>query len=423
MMARLEKPSWVAGTQRWVFVLLAWSLPLSLFGMQVGMILGALCVLGWVVWTRFAGFRSPLDVAFLTLLAAVFWSLLPAVRGIENFQATASFWVWFTFFVAYHGLDSKQTLRLAVHGLLVLSVAAAAFGIFQSFTGLYPLGDVIHSGQDTQLEPVGGESGLYTAVGFFKTRVTFAHMLLFPFCWLAALALQPLKWRVRLLLFVGLCVVGIGMVCTWRRTAPVAGIVALLGLIWVQIRNRKMRWIATGLAAVVVVVLCVGLAPGLVQRIQKSFLGGGDWGRMTIYQTALDMASERPVTGFGFGSFQQEARPRVEARLAEMGRTRFSGKLTWAHNDLLTFWAECGILGAFAFCLLLVAYFLAMRRGISKIPEDDHWLRGFARGSAAAVAVFMLTGIFHDHFFHGAELGFVLWFTLGASLAAVREEA
>ena len=199
------------------------------------MILGALGVLGWAIWTRFTGFRSPLDIAFLTLLAAVFLSLLLAARGIENFRVTASFWVWFTFFVAYHGLDSEKTLRLAVHGLLVLSVAAAAFGIFQSVTGFYPLGDVIHSGQVTQLEPVGGKSGLYTAVGFFKTRVTFAHMLLFPFCWLMALALQPLKWRVRLLLLVGLIIVGIGMVCTWRRTAPVAAVVAVLGLLWVQI--------------------------------------------------------------------------------------------------------------------------------------------------------------------------------------------
>jgi hypothetical protein len=56
------------------------------------------------------------------------------------------------------------------------------------------------------------------------------------------------------------------------------------------------------------------------------------------------------------------------------------------------------------------------------VPPEDHWLRGFLQGSAAAVAVFLLGGMFHDHFFHGAELGFVLWFTLGASLWAVKEE-
>ena len=306
--------------------------------------------------------------------------------------------------------------------MLILSVAAAAFGIFQTFTGLYPLGDIIHSGVPPQLEPIKGESGRYTAVGLFATRVTFAHMLLFPFCWLAALALQPLSWRLRLLLALGLVVVGVGMLCTWRRTAPVAGMLALLGLLWVQLRAGRLRWIVTGLAALAVIGLCVGLAPGLMHRVQKSFLGGGDWGRMTIYQTALDMASERPTTGFGFGNFQREARPRIERRLAAMGRTRFSGKLTWAHNDLLTFWAECGILGALAFCFLFVAYFLAVRRGIEKIPDEDHWLRGFVRGSVAAVSVYLLTSMFHDNFFHGAELGFVLWFTLGASLAAVKEE-
>jgi len=416
-----KKPSWVAAIQRWALILLAWSLPVSLFGMQLGMIIGAVGVLAWGIRTRFAGFRSPLDAAFLALLAAVGLSLLMAPRGAESFRAATSFWVWLTFFVVYHGLDSQKTLRWAVHGLLILAVAAAAFGIFQTFTGLYPLGDIIHSGVVTQLEPIKGEPGRFTAVGFFTTRVTFAHMLLFPFCWLAALALQPLRGRVRLLLLAGLVVVGIGMVCTWRRTAPVAGLVALLGLLWVRIRAGRLRWIVTGLAAAALIGALVMLAPGLVQRLQKSFLGGGDWGRMTIVQTALDMASERPTTGFGFGNFEREARPRIEKRLAAMGRTRFSGRLTWAHNDLLTFWAECGILGALAFCFLFVAWFLAVRRGIRRIPDDDHWLRGFVHGSVAAVAVFLATGMFHDHFFHGAELGFVLWFTLGASLAAVRE--
>lgn len=420
MNGRLQKPSWLAGGQRWALILFAWSLPVSLFGMQAGMILGAIGVLGWGVWTRFSGFRSPLDAPFLTLLAAVFLSWGIATPGAGSLRSVGSIWVWLTFFVVYHGLCSKKTLRLAVHGLLVLSAAAAAFGIFQSLTGLYPLADVFHPGAGVQLEPI-GESGRYTAVGFFRTRVTFAHLLLFPFCWLTALALQPLKWRVRLWLLVGLCVVGVGVLCTWRRTAPVAGMAAVLGLIWARLPRGKTRWIATGLAMVLAVALGVGLAPGLMKRIQGSFAGGGDWGRMTIMQTALDMASERPVTGFGLGSFRQRAQPRIEQRLGEMNRSRFPAKITWAHNDLLTFWAECGMAGAFAFCLLFVAYFLALRRGLRAIPQQEHWLRGFVHGSAAAVAVFLLTGVFHDHFFHGAELGFVLWFTLGASLAAVRE--
>jgi O-antigen ligase len=421
MTGRLEKPSWLAGTQRWVLVLFAWSLPVSLFGMQAGMILGALGVLFWGVWTRFAGFRSPLDVPFLALLAAVLLSLGTAAEGVGSFRAATSFWVWFTFFSVYHALDSQRTLRLAVGGLLVLSVAAAAFGLFQSLTGLYPLAEVIHSGSGAQLEPI-GESGRYTAVGFFTTRVTFAHVLLFPFCWLTALTLQPLKWRVRLPLLLGLCLVGLAVLCTWRRTAPVAAAVAVLGLLWARLPRGKLRWAVTGLAAVLVVALAVGLAPGLMKRISGSFAGGGDWGRMTILQTALDMASERPSTGFGFGSFSRRAPPRIKERLDEMGRSRFSGKITWAHNDLLTCWAECGMLGAFAFVFLFVAYFLALRRGMRAVPPEDHWLRGFLQGSAAAVAVFLLGGVFHDHFFHGAELGFVLWFTLGASLWAVKEE-
>jgi O-antigen ligase len=410
----------MTGSMSVMMVFFAWSLPVSLFGMQAGVIAGSVMVLGWGLATRFADFqKSPLDLSFITLLAAVGLSLLLVPDGPESFRSATSFWVWAAFFVVFHGVTTERSLRLSVNGLLILSVLVAAFGVYQSYSGHYPLGETIHSQATVLLKPAFGEADRYCAVGLFSSRVTFANMLLFPFCWLGALLLEKYSLKVRLLLLAGAALLWIAMNCTWTRAAPLAAILAAVGLVWTRIRRGRTRLIVTAVVLVAIVGAAVVLAPGLLARAKQTFSGKRDWGRLTIWHTALDMASMRPATGFGYGNFERAAAPLIDAKVAEMKEKRFAGQLTWAHNDLLTFLAECGIFGAFAYCWLFVAYFLAGGRVLKKIPPENRWLRGFLRGSMTGVLAFLVTCVFHDNFFHG-ELAFILFFTMGASLAVAR---
>jgi O-antigen ligase len=177
---------------------------------------------------------------------------------------------------------------------------------------------------------------------------------------------------------------------------------------------RRIGLSALGLAALVSVLF----VPAISSRLSKSFAGKKDWGRLAIWHAALDLAAERPLTGIGYGNFQRDAVPHVERRANEMGAKRFMGVYAWAHSNPLTFLAETGGLGLLAFCWIFVAYYLAARRTLLRV-RDDPLLRGFLRGSMAAVAGFLLVGLFHDTFFDG-EVIFSLWFTLGASLAVGR---
>jgi O-antigen ligase len=414
----VHKPAFVAKMSRWSLFIFAWSLPISLFGMQVGMLLGFVIVIGWWMIAKFEGFkRSPVDGPFLVMLVAVGLSWLLAPVDVSSFRMAASFWVWFTLYMVYYCLDQEKTLNMALMGILILSVAVAAFGVFQSFSGLYPIGKLIHSRSEEILSPAFGSPQRYMAVGLFTSRVTFGHLLIFPFCWLSALILERFSWRHKLLIGLGIIIILAGIVCSWSRSALAAAVLAGMGLFMFSLRSNKQRLIGLGVLACVFGTGIV-LAPSLTARLTKSFSGNKDWGRLMIWQAGLDMVSKEPASGYGYGNFYDVAQPIIEQKVEKMGAKRFAGRLTWSHNDLINMFSQTGVVGAFGYCWLFVAFFFSSTRGLRRVPLELAKLRGFVKGSIAAVLVFLVTSMAHDHFFH-PELSFILWFTLGATLAVV----
>jgi O-antigen ligase len=400
----------------WAALALAWSLPVSLFGMQVAAIAGGLLVVWGVARHRGAALPpGPLDLPMLALLGAYALSLLLAPRPPTSFQTATSFWVMSACLVARAGLARSADLRRALIGLLGLGALAGLFGLLQCLTGLYPGASLMHPQVAAPLQPAPGAPGLFGAVGLFFSRLTFAHALLFPLCWAAALALWPPTPRWRLPCALAALACAAGLAASFTRAAWLAGALALLGLGLTRLRaGRSRRWILGTLLALLV----AGAAalPSLPARLSGAFQGSHDWGRLALWHTALDLAAERPLTGVGYGNFQRDAASRIEARRLEVGSPRFPGTVAWAHSHVLTFLAETGLLGLAAWVWLLLAYFRAARARLRSGAGGDPLRAAFLRGSLAAVAAFLVVGLAHDAFFDG-EVAFALWFCLGASLA------
>jgi O-antigen ligase len=412
---RVPSEAW-QGAMGWSALLLAWSLPVSLFGMQAGVLLGGLGLsLGLAVFGRGVWRPSALDAPMLGLLAAYGLSLLLAPRPPTSFQTATSWWVMLAFFVARTGMASPAALRRALVGLLALACLTALFGVFQSLSGSYPLAGWLHPQVAEPLRPAPGAPGLFGATGFFFSRLTFAHVLLFPLCWSLALALWPpsARWRGFAWTAAGLCLMGVG--ASFTRSALVAAAVAGLGLAFFRLPpGWPRRLFGGGLIALLALGwLALPVLPG---RLGESFSGSRDWGRLAIWHTALDLAAERPLTGIGYGNFQRDAAPGLEQRRREVGAARFPGTLAWAHSQVLTFLSETGWLGLTAWCWLWVAYVRAARRRLRAGAGGDALRATFLRGSLAALAAFLVVGLSHDAYFDG-EVAFSLWFCLGASLA------
>ncbi len=412
---------WPATVRRVIVLALAWSLPISFSGMQGAVILGAGLLLVWTVAARGRNLApTPMDRAVLWLLAAIGLSLLLAPRPPVSFQTATTFWVLVAFYVTYFLLDDAKTLKRAIVGLVSFACVASVFGIYQSVSGHYPLGETLHPHfpRDLLLKPAPGGPGMYGAVGFFYTRIMFSDVLVFPICWVAALGLEIRRWPVRLLLAGAGVVLLAGLAATWTRAPPVAVLAALLVMFVTGLRRgwpRRLGW----LALVGSIGVFIAVVPLLPAKFSNAFSGKKDWGRLAIWQTGLDLASEKPLTGIGYGNYRRDAAGPIDGRCKQMKVRRFHVDLMRAHSNLLTFLAETGALGALGFCMLFIAYFRAARRRLARLAEDQRFLRGFVRGSMAAVGAFLLYGVLHDPFFR-AEVIFTLCFTMGASLAVDR---
>jgi O-antigen ligase len=403
-------------TAKAALLLFAWSLPASLFGMQAGAGLMALALLASFLARKERPAASALDLPIAFLVAAILLSLLFSPGGPASFRTATSFWVSATYFLVWRALrgDDGKLLKLAVNGALVLAGAACLLGLGQALSGSYPAFQLMHPAMDEskRLVPISGQPA---AVGFFFSRLTFAHVMLFMFSWSFSLALEKALGKKRLVYLAAAVAAAAGIFAAQARTAWLALVFSALGLcFW---RWPKRRPAIAGLA--VLAILAGLFLPGPAARLRQSFSGGRDWTRLVLWKSALELATKNPLTGVGYGNFQRDAAPLVERLSREAGKKRFAGVLAWAHSNPLTFLAETGALGLTAFCMLFVAYFRRVRLALKKTVDPPDWAAAFVRGSAVAVGAFLIVGLFHDNFFDG-EVAFNLWFTLGASLAACR---
>jgi O-antigen ligase len=213
-------------------------------------------------------------------------------------------------------------------------------------------------------------------------------------------AMTALLWarqRRNLWLLAGvILVLWIGLAQTFSQSsflALLAGLAVLAAIRW------SWRWtLAAVLVGLVGAVLVVTLVGG------KGF-DPGRWnvdtsGRADLVQGGVDLFSERPLWGYGSGSFQH-------AYAAHRKDTK--APVTVSHTEPITVAAEQGLIGLFFYVALVVVALWAMTAG----------LRGRRAGRAAALAAFVAL-LVHTMSYAGFFEDPITWVLLavGAALAS-----
>lgn len=180
---------------------------------------------------------------------------------------------------------------------------------------------------------------------------------------------------------------------SWIALAAAASVTALLTL-----PPRARRWAG----ALVLVLVLVGTPVAA-----STLAGNGPTGRADIVRTGLALASERPVLGWGMGTFEEAAR----ARALERG-DRDPGLLA-SHTTPVTVFAELGVLGAFAYLTLLTSAAVtvlarwrqtsgpaaaARRAGVTG-PSPTGWPEGAVIWAGAALAALVAHSLLYAGFF------------------------
>ena len=216
----------------------------------------------------------------------------------------------------------------------------------------------------------------------------------------AAIALNTGSRRMRLIAL-ALGALGFAAILANRQLTSAAALaVGLCVLAAVRWRARRLV-IGSGIL-LVVALAAAAIAP--VRAVTWEMLPRADvetWQRLTTFRlgawaAALEMTGERPLTGFGPGSFAAESQRQrfaLEVRLKQrLALPETASTFTQAHQEFLQLAAECGLptLAAAAAALVLLLLRLLRRARTPGAVEPLLLLAVLVTGSMAALAWFPL---------------------------------
>jgi putative inorganic carbon (hco3(-)) transporter len=196
-------------------------------------------------------------------------------------------------------------------------------------------------------------------------------------------------------------VLWIGLMPTYSQSsliALLAGLAVLAAIRWGQPR-WTLAVVAVGCLGAAIVVLGAG---GKVDLGRLNILTGG---RANLVEGGLELFSERPLQGYGSGSFQRAYREHREDRDVPVSES---------HTEPVTVAAEQGLIGLLAYFALVLVALRTLSRGI--------WSGGAARVAVLAAFVALLVHTLAYAGFFDDPITWVL-LAIGASLAHARPAA
>ena len=225
-------------------------------------------------------------------------------------------------------------------------------------------------------------------------------------------AMSALLWaRDRRTLGLLTALVGIlwlGLVPTFSQSsfaALLAGLAILASLRW------SWRWTLGAVAVIATLGVVVVLFAGGVSKLSPDRLNVDTGGRANLVSGGADLFAQRPVWGYGAGSFPRAYREHVATRKVPV---------SVSHTEPVTVAAEQGLIGLLAYVTLLLVALWAMGSGLFGIdtPSDSA-----ARAAVLAAFVALLVHTMAYAGFFEDPIAWVL-LALGAGLASVpvREE-
>ena len=375
-----------------------WSWALFLVGGAVGTTLpGQLFLLASKVWARVKlraapvqdhPFRSPAptEVVFLRLgrafLVATLISAAFSKKPTMALAISAGFALLF-FVVALGTKDVVGALgpevpRRLVDWILIAGVVGALYGIYLVQVRGFSRAEGWSAGPN-------GFGGLCSLLAIFAIG--------------ASVEARKVSWR-----FVTIPVFLAAMAFSLSRGSWMGFIVSVIvfGVLLALSKRRGSRYVKwTALFLLIILVVTSALAaskPPIRNRAMSAFSLARNMDRILIWQTALEMIKDRPLTGVGGGVF-----PLVYHEYSVAGERR--AEISFAHNLPLHILAEFGILGFIPFFAMIG---LAVVRGWKVARVSSPLIMATYSGFIGTLAHELV-----DNIAIGMNFGGLFWFLIG----------
>lgn len=383
--------------------------------------LGLLWMARWWATGRLAA-ATPMDVPILGILAllpvslyaSTDWSLsLPKAYGIILGVAI--------FYAVVSAIDTNGKLKLAIVGLILLSVAVSLLGLVGAdwlSAKLFSLPQVYELLPRLVREvPRSIAGGIHPNIvgGALTFFIPFQASLLWAgwefktlqFITNARLAGILRVWSRPVLIF-SLALTFFTLLLTQSRGSLAGVAVGILALaLW---NDRRFLWVIPLAALGLFVMVQVFGGGNLAEFMSRIDTRGGVTlqGRMEAWQRAIYMIQDFPFTGIGIGTFDPVAHILYPFFLVGP-----DVQIPHAHNMLLEVAVDLGIPGLVFYVALLSGFAISAWR---VYQEADRLLRVLIVGLACGMVAHQVFGIM-DAFMLGTKLGAVMWVYLGLAAA------
>ncbi len=336
------------------------------------------------------------DLRWLERLLALYVVLyaLQAVysHGFQTaLQQTVFFYVPFTLlFCLLRRVDwTPELLRTCLVLVVGLAVVFAGIGFVEYATK--------HLLLNPKLVATNNTHTYFTVNSVFFDPDIFGRFLALVMILLAAVLLQSRRQREQVATVVILAILWGGLVLTLSRSslgALLVGLGILAALRW------SVKW-ALIAAAVVIAAGAIAIAISPKTFGLNQGLNGASSGRASLVTSGLDMLADRPLWGYGSGSFVDQYRRRNPGT---------SQTLAASHTIPITIAAEQGLIGELPYLALVIVAAVMLLRG-----SRSDWTR-------AAVAAAFLALVFHTMLYADFLEDPVAWALLGVGAALAVDE-
>lgn len=386
-----------ARVARWGVYVFAAFAPVSIVAYEVGWGLAFLGAVAALALGAFRYRRTPLDLPLALFLATELISVAFSQDRAQSLRSLRGEWILLTFPLFAQAIRDARQLRRAYAVLAVSATVIAVYAIVQTLGGY-------DAWRREALEPVGG---VFIATGFFNHHLTYGGNVLITSLLAAASLLAPGGARAGVRWAGALAVQAAALIGSFARTAWVGFIAAFAVAALTARRKVRRAVLLAGGAAILIAAL---LPP--VQARFGSLTELLDSPRTRLWQTALRIWQDHPLTGAGLGTYAG-----LFPRYHVPGVYHATNN---AHCEVLNVLAGCGLLGLAAFAFLWYRFFRAAagayRRGAAQDPRRPLLLGGIL------VAVGILVGGMGQCFLLDEEVAVLLWFVLAGTLVVAGEE-
>jgi O-antigen ligase len=295
-------------------------------------------------------------------------------------------------------LDRAAILRL-VDGLLAAGIVVAVVGLFMYFRG---------EGIIT------AEEGARRLASVYGSPNNVALLLgrCIPFT--LAFVLLPVDRLRRLIAAFALLLMLATVLLTQSAGALVIGVPVALASVLILVYRRRALLPLTGLGVVGAAGLALALQSARFARL-LDLSEGTNFYRLRVWQSAINVIRDNPVTGLGLDQFLYAFRDRYILPDAWQ-----EPDLSHPHNFLLDFWVRLGIAGPLVFIWLQIAFWRSVTRTLARLRANP-LIAAITIGCMGSMANLLAHGLVDNSVFVN-DLSLIFVFLL-ALATALRQEA